>query len=49
MLATGSAAALADTENAIGLRYGVLTLPVVLAVGALLWGGLLFLPARKHA
>jgi MFS transporter, Spinster family, sphingosine-1-phosphate transporter len=49
MTAAGSAAALADTENAIGLRYGVLTLPVVLAIGAILWSAILFFPAKERA
>jgi hypothetical protein len=49
MLAAGSAAAAADVENAAGLRYGVLILPIVLAAGALLWGALLVVPARERA
>ena len=49
MLAAGSAAALADTGNAIGLRYGVLLLPVVLIVGALLWAAMLAVPHREYA
>jgi sugar phosphate permease len=49
MIAAGSAAAAADVENAMGLRDGVLILPVVLAIGALLWGALLVVPARESA
>jgi MFS family permease len=49
MLAAGSSAALADTGNAIGLRYGVLLLPIVLIVGALLWAAMLAVPHREHA
>ncbi len=49
MTAAGSVAALADNENAIGLRYGVLLLPLVLIVGALLWGAMLAVPHREHA
>ena len=49
MTAAGSASALADTENAIGLRYGVLILPAVLVLGALLWAAMLAAPHREHA
>ena len=49
MIAAGSTAALADPGNAIGLRYGVLLLPAVLIVGALLWAAMLAVPHRERA
>ena len=48
-VAAGSAVAIADVENARGLRDGVLILPGVLLVGAVLWGALLLLPAKERA
>ena len=49
MVAAGSAAALADTENATGLRYGVLILPAVLIIGALLWSAMVAVPHKEHS
>jgi MFS family permease len=49
LVAAGSAAAMADTQNAIGLRDGVLILPVVLIAGAILWAAMLAVPHREHA